>query len=96
MVQRDTALLIKQLLIWNISFMSRKGKFVGFLLEHPMDPARFMAGDSEENVSWWRMGLWKEFKDLFQNDRIQLLWDIRLQNLLQTARTTWHYGTWME
>ena len=69
MVHRDTALLIKQLLLWNISSIARNGNFVGFFLEHPMDPAKFLEGDPEENlnkyVSWWRLEPWRKFKELF-------------------------------
>ena len=50
LVHRDTALLLKQLLVWNLAYVARNGNFVGF---------------SNKYVSWWRMEPWMKFRDLF-------------------------------
>ena len=39
-----------------------------------MDPAKFLAGDTEEQrqkyVSWWRMRPWLAFKELFGMEEV--------------------------
>ena len=70
MVDRDTALVAKQLLIWNIAQYSRGQGRVGFLLEHPRDPATYMNEGNdptrtEDFPSLWRMDLWPAFQEKF-------------------------------
>ena len=70
LVDRDTALVAKQLLLWNIARVARNGRFVGFFMEHPRDPATYLRGNSNgesepDYPSLWRMELWTAFKTEF-------------------------------
>ena len=66
-VHRDTALIAKQMLIWNVAFLARSGSFVGFLLEHPADPDTYMKDNSEGEgyPSLWKMKMWERFRETF-------------------------------
>ena len=70
LVDRDTALVAKQLLLWNIAKIARNDRFVGFFMEHPRDPSTYLKGNLTDGTepdypSLWRMGLWTAFKDEF-------------------------------
>ena len=66
-VHRDTALIAKQMLIWNVAFVARAGAFVGFFLEHPADPETYMkdVAAGEGYPSLWKMQLWERFQETF-------------------------------
>ena len=68
-VHGDTALAVKQLLIWTVAFFARNQTFVGFFMEHPRDPATFLKTKADEPIqdypSMWRMEFWENFRSLF-------------------------------
>ena len=59
MVHGDTALAVKQLVIWTLSHYARAQTFVGFFMEHPRDPATYMRSKDDDQVpdypSLWGM-----------------------------------------
>ena len=69
MVHGDTALAVKQLVIWTLSHYARAQTFVGFFMEHPRDPATYMRSKDDDQVpdypSLWRMTFWQNFMDHF-------------------------------
>ena len=71
-VNRDTALIAKQLLLWNVAFVARGGDFVGFLVEHPGDPNGYRqeCGDVPIYPSLWLTGMWREFERTFGMTRV--------------------------
>ena len=66
-VHRDTALIVKQMILWNIAFVANSGNFVGFLLEHPSAPESYMKERVQQGEcpSLWKIPLWKEFQKTF-------------------------------
>ena len=66
-VHRDTALIVKQMILWNIAFVANSGNFVGFLLEHPSAPESYMKERAQQGEcpSLWKIPLWKEFQKTF-------------------------------
>ena len=68
-VHGDTAPVAKQLLVWNLAYLSRHQQFVGFFLEHPRDPQDYMNSENSQDLneypSLWRTTLWSSFKELF-------------------------------
>ena len=69
LVHCDTALAVKQLLLWNLAHLGKKKRFVGFFFEHPRDPVTYMSTSNEDSPpdypSWWRMQPWTTFMKLF-------------------------------
>ena len=55
MVDKDTALVAKQLVVWNLAQLARGDDVVGFFLEHPRDPGAFIGRLGE-------VGTWLEEK----------------------------------
>ena len=67
MVDKDTALVAKQLVVWNLAQLARGDDVVGFFLEHPRDPGTYLkvendGSDVVDYPSLWRMELWTAFK----------------------------------
>ena len=69
LVHGDTALAVKQLVVWTLAFYARDQTFVGFFMEHPRDPTSYMRPKGNEPVpdypSMWRMTFWTNFMDYF-------------------------------
>ena len=71
MVDKDTALVAKQLVVWNLAQLSRGEDVVGFFLKHPRDPVTYLkveddGSDVSDYPSLWRMELWTAFKTEFK------------------------------
>ena len=70
MVDKDTALVAKQLVVWNLAQLARGDDVVGFFLKHPRDPVTYLkvesdGSDVDDYPSLWRMELWTAFKAEF-------------------------------
>ena len=74
LVHGDTALAVKQLVLWVIASYARNQNFVGFFMEHPRDPATFLTPKEGESMpdypSLWRMDFWEKFMNRFNMAKV--------------------------
>ena len=74
MVHGDTALAVKQMVLWMVAHFARERSFVGSFMEHPRDPTTYFNPKDDEPLPdyplMWRMAFWTSFMDLFNMAKV--------------------------